>query len=200
MQIAIGAGDGDLGVSESPQEGGDRRAVLVPLPGVANEGEIGFELLGMRIEEGRQRRAAQFLLALQEHGHVDRQPPLGLEPGAAGLDEGHELALVVGGAAGDDHWAITRILGETRREGRSAPGLQRVRRLHVVMAVEEDARARARARMAPMADDHRLARGRAHACLEADLAQRGRAPFGRGKAIGGKGGVGGDAGNGKQFE
>jgi hypothetical protein len=57
----------------------------------------------------------------------------------AGLDEGHHLALVVRGAAGDDDFPGTGVLGKTRREGRRGPLLQRIRRLHVVVAVKQDA-------------------------------------------------------------
>ena len=67
--------------------------------------EVGAELVGVRLQERRQARAAGFLLALEQHGDRDRQPARHRLPGAAGLDEGHQLALVVGGAAAADRLA-----------------------------------------------------------------------------------------------
>ena len=60
-------------------------------------------------------------------------------PGPAGLDEGHQLSLVVGGAAGDDPLrAVDRF--DARLERRRLPLGQRVDRLDVVVTVEEDMR------------------------------------------------------------
>ena len=91
-----------------------------------------------------------------------------------------------------------RVLGETRREGRGGPFLQRVGRLHVVMAVEQDAERRSRA--PPMAHDHRLAAGRLDAGLKADIAQVLGAPFGGSDAGRVIGGIGGDARDAQELE
>ena len=60
--------------------------------------------------------------------------------GAASLDEGHGLAFVVAGAARDDDLpaAVERL--DARLERRRLPQIERIDRLHVVMAVEQDAR------------------------------------------------------------
>ena len=80
-------------------------------------------------------RAADLLLALDEELEVDRQAAvLGQQPpGRFDLVEG--LALVVDGAPGqalavDDH----------RFEGRRGPLVERIDRLHVVVAVDEHRR------------------------------------------------------------
>ena len=70
--------------------------------GVADERDVGLQLLGICREERDHARARRFLLALEQHGEVDRQPAGHRHPGARRLDEGHELALVVLGAARDD--------------------------------------------------------------------------------------------------
>ena len=120
------------------------------------------------------------------------------EPGAARLEKGHDLAFVVGGAASDDDLARLRILGEPRREGRGGPFFQRVWRLHVVMAIEQDVARRSRA--PPMADDHRLATRRLDARLKADVAQVLGAPFRRLDARGVIGWIGGDARDAQELE
>jgi hypothetical protein len=76
------------------------------------------------------------------------------DPGAAGLHEGHELALVVGGAAAADHAALRGVL-QLRLEGRGVPEVERVHGLHVVVAVEEDVALA----LAAVAHDHGAAGG-----------------------------------------
>ena len=73
-------------------------------------------------------------------------------PGPAGLDEGHQLALVVGGAARADRARAVRARLDGRLEGVVVPELERIDRLHVVVAIEQRRRTR---RAAVMADDDR---------------------------------------------
>ena len=85
---------------------------------------------------------AALLLALDHHGDGQRQRAgHGLE-GAAGLDEGHHLTFVVAGTARDDGLASVRQCRDARRERRRLPEIERVDRLHIVMAVEQNARTR----------------------------------------------------------
>ena len=83
---------------------------------------------------------AALLLALDHHGDVERQLAGDRLEGAAGLDEGHGLAFVVAGAARDDDFAPAVERFDARLERRRLPQIERVDRLHVVMAVEQDAR------------------------------------------------------------
>ncbi len=96
--------------------------------------------------------AARLLLPLDEELDVDRQRAAGLEDGLDRLQVRVGLPFVVGGAAGDQVVALAGGL-----EGRVAPLLDRVHRLHVVMAVEEDRRLAGRAQ--PLAVDERMAAG-----------------------------------------
>ena len=102
------------------------------------------ELVQVGVEERRQVDAARFLLALEQHRDRERQLAGHRLPGAAGLDEGHQLALVVGGAAADQHLRAVRAGDDLRVERIVLPELERVDRLHVVVAVEQHRRAVAR--------------------------------------------------------
>ena len=102
--------------------------------------------------------------------------------GAAGLEKGHKLAFVVGGAARHDLLALRSGL-ELRLERRVAPEIQGIDRLHVVVAIEQDMRRLAAAGL-DMADDHRPALGRALGGLETELAELGDQPVRRPLAIG----------------
>ena len=62
---------------------------------------------------------------------------MNLEPGAGGLDEGHQLAFVVRRAAGDDDRTVARVLGQAGMKRRCLPLIQGVRRLHIIVAVEQ---------------------------------------------------------------
>ena len=138
MQVAGRAGDGDLGEGQAAQEGRDGGRVLVPLPRIANKADVGSELLAMALEKGGKTGTAEFFLAFEQNRHLDGQAAMRGEPGMTGLDEGHHLPLVVGGAARDDDLARALLLDETRLEGRGGPFVQGIWRLHVIMTVEQD--------------------------------------------------------------
>ena len=136
MQVAVGAAQDHFFEHQAAQHGGDRRRLLVPHAGVANQHDVGFELAGVLGHEGGQRGRAGFLLAFKQNADVAGQAA-GLAEGAAGLDEGHQLAFVVGRAARHD--ALAGIgLDQPRLERRRLPEVQGVGRLHVVMAVEKN--------------------------------------------------------------
>ena len=106
-------------------------------------------------------RAADLLLPLDQELEVDRQSAVPSQQPPGRLDLVQGLALVVDGAAGpalavDDH----------RVERRRGPLLERVDRLHVVVAVDQHGRRR-RPGVQPVAVDRRTAAG---------LAARPRAP------------------------
>ena len=91
---------------------------------------------------------------------------------AAGFHEGHQLAFVVGGAARDDALPVRRV-HNTRNEGIAVPKLDRIGRLHVIVAVEEDMRDVARTRLG-VADDSRVPGGRANRRFESEACQLSR--------------------------
>ena len=109
MQVAVGGLDGDFLADQAAQAGRDRRRLAVPHAGVADQAKSAFSSAALasrngfsdgepdssspsnRIETRQGKRAVHRLV------------------GAAGLDEEHQLALVVGrAAAGDDLAAAAR--------------------------------------------------------------------------------------------
>ncbi len=140
MQVAIGAGQSHFFVDQPAQRRRDRRRLRIPHAGVADQRQIALKLGGVVAHEAEQIFRAALLLALHQHGDVERKlAGDGLE-GAAGLDEGHGLALVVAGAAGDDDLAAAVERLDARLERRRLPQLERIDRLYVVVAVEQYAR------------------------------------------------------------
>ena len=95
--------------------------------------------------------AADFLLAFEDELHVHRQPAVLLQVRLDRLEVHEHLALVVGGAA-----RVDLAVADRRLERRRLPQLQRIDRLHVVVAVEQDRRRAGRAE--PVAVDDRVAR------------------------------------------
>ena len=96
----------------------------------------GLELLGVGLEEAG-RLACRFSSSPSNSIVTrDRQRARHRLPGAAGLDEGHQLAFVVGGAAAEDHHGASPF-GDHRLERRGLPELQRIDRLHVVVPEEQ---------------------------------------------------------------
>src|SRR5581483_8291001 len=117
--------------------------------------------------------------------------------GAAGLDEGHGLAFVVAGAARHDDLAPAGQRLDARLERRRLPLAQRVDRLHVVMTVEQHARASC---AVGLADDDRMALGRPHLGVETDGPEVGGDVLGRGPTLRLVGRIGRHRGDAQQRE
>jgi hypothetical protein len=83
------------------------------------------------------------------------------------------------------------MLGHHRFEGRAMPQLQRIDRLHVVMAVKQDMRPLAGIAFG-LGDDRGMAGGRPHLGVEAERGDVRRQMLGRLSAILGKGRIGRD--------
>jgi hypothetical protein len=73
VKIDVRAGDGDLLADAAPEHGGDGRGLPVPHVGVANECDIGLELLAIGMKEIFEVRAVGFLIAVDENGNLERQ-------------------------------------------------------------------------------------------------------------------------------
>ena len=184
MQVPIGTGEPDLFIDQAAQRRGDRRRLRVPHAGVANQGQVAAQFRSIVPHKAEQMLRAALLLALDHHGDIQRQRAGDRPESAAGLDESHGLAFVVAGAAGDDDLAATIEGLDPRLEWRRPPQVERVDRLHVIMAVEQHPRRVAvGCAVAAFTDDDRVAPGRPHAGLEAEPAQIGRDIFGRGAAV-----------------
>lgn len=190
MQVAVGGLHRDLLTHQPAQSDADRRRVAIPHAGIADQREIGLEFAGIGLEERLQRRRTGFLLALEQDGDAARQIAMHLFPGAASLDEGHQLALVVGRPPTDDHLVVRPDLLDSRRERIAFPQFDRVDRLNVIMAVKQHMRRTGRAVM--VRNHHRVAGRVANAGVEADQLEFGHQPFRRLAAVGGIGWIGGD--------
>ena len=140
MQIAVGAGEPDLLVDQAAQRGRDRGRLRIPHAGIADQRKVAFELGGVVAHEAEQVFRAALLLALDHHRNVERQLAGHRLEGAASLDEGHGLAFVVASAARDDDFAAAVERLDARLERRRLPQIERIDRLHVIMAVEQDPR------------------------------------------------------------
>lgn len=115
----------------------------------------------------------------------------------AGFDKDHDLALVVGCAAALDDAYPVGERGENRLEGIVVPELDRVHRLHIVMAMEQG---RWVLRAAIMRHHHRATWRVAHRGVESDRGEVLRMPLCAGAAILRIGRVGGDGSDAQQRE
>ena len=193
MQVAIGGLDLDLVVNQSAQRCCDRRRIRIPHAGVADQCEVGLQVLLVGFKERNEILRADFFFAFDHDGDIDGQRAGDGLPGPAGLDEGHQLALVVLGAARDDDLSSVSMVGHGRFEWRTVPEIERVDRLHIVVTVEQHVRPSiARPVAVGFGDDRGVARRRPDFGCEAE---RGDIP---GEVIGGRlaiareGGIGGD--------
>ena len=137
VEVLVRAGDGHFQIGEAAHAAVDGRDLLGDHRGVGHEDDIGLQEFLVLLRPGGQRRTAHFLFALEDELHVMPQETL-LEQELEGLQVHEQLALVVVRAAGVDGFLPGgRVLGEDRLERIGAPLLQRLRRLHVVVAVHE---------------------------------------------------------------
>ncbi len=140
MQIAIGGLDLDLVINQAAQRCGNRRRVGIPHTGVADQCEIGLQVLLVGFKKRNEILRADFFLALDHDGDIDRQRACDGLPGPAGFDEGHQLALVVLRAARDDDFSPVSVIGNNWFERRTVPEIERVDRLHIVVTIEQHVR------------------------------------------------------------
>src|ERR1044071_6647153 len=132
MQVASGPVHSDLDRADAAQRVGQRGMLEVRHAGVGNDDGVAAERGAAFLEKGREVFAADFLLAFDDEGEVARQfsprPQVGLDR----FKVGEMLTLVVAGAAGE-----VGAVGDARIEGFGFPELERLGRLHVVMAINE---------------------------------------------------------------
>ena len=177
VQIAGRSAQGEFEGDDAPQRVGERRQVLGGHAGVGHHHGIAAKFPAAGPQERRQVAAANLLLALEHERQIAGQGGAGPEIGFDRLEMGEMLALVVGGAAGDQ-----RAPADGRFEGRRLPEFERLRRLHVVVAVNQEMRAPPRP--AGRAGEHdRMARRRTQFGLEADLPAMLREPGGAGAEV-----------------
>ena len=189
MQVAVGRLDRHLLADQAAQADADRRRIAVPHAGVADQRELGLQLLGIGLEERLQRRRAGFLLALEQDRHLAGQLAVHVLVGAAGFDEGHQLALVVGRAARrrspSGHCRRYRSTARTDRPSRARAGRPAARR-----SGRRTAHAGRRRRDGRPPSDGRACR--APRPRSRSTVQIGDEPFGGAAAFRGIGGIGRD--------
>ena len=135
MQILRRPGQRELQPGQPAAGDRDRRFVDAPHAAVGRDDEIGGQQIGVRLDERLQAGAADLLLAFEHELDVDRQAALRGEECLRRLDRLEKRPLVVRHAAG-----IEAPVADRRREGRADPFLQRIGRLHVVVAVDQHGR------------------------------------------------------------
>ena len=150
MEVALGPAQIELAIDEAAQPVADRRHAAVEHRRIGDHHDVGGELGLMGLDEVVEVGGPDFLLAFEDDLHVDRELPGLLQVRLDGLEVHEDLALVVGRAARVD---LAVANGGFKR--RRLPQLERVDRLHVVVAVEEDGRRALGAQ--PVAIDDRVA-------------------------------------------
>src|SRR5262249_55054420 len=154
------------------------RRLGVPHAGVADQRQIVLELARIVPDEAKQMGGAALLLTLEHGGDLQRQHTGDSLVSAAGFNEGHRLTFVVTGTTPHDDLAPVGRGRDSRRERRLLPQIERVDRLHVVVAVEQDVRALAIAAVA-FGDDDRMPLGWTYAGVETDAGEIARHELGR---------------------
>ena len=135
MKVAVGTVEPYLERRHAAQGVGKRRVFEVRHAGVRNNHAVALEVALLLFEKIDQRLAADLLLALDDKRQVARQLGAGFEVCLDRLDVSEVLPLVVARAAG-----VQVASANLRIERRCGPQLQRIRRLHIVVAVDEKMR------------------------------------------------------------
>ena len=151
MEVDRRALDVDLDVRVAAQADRDRRQVALEEARVADDGHVRREAFAVRGQPLPQVPRVVLLVALEEVAHVDGQGPARRQEAGEGHDVEVDLALVVGRAASEHP-----VADDDGLERRRGPQVERVDRLHVVVAVDED-RGRVGAGMEPVRVDDRVA-------------------------------------------
>ena len=133
--------------------------------------------------------AAALLLSLEDEMHVQRGDAVRVTDRFVRLEQAVDLSLVVAGPT-----RVELAVADRRLEGGRRPFVQRLRRLHVVVAVDEEGGAPVD--MGALGPDHRMPGPLDQLDLAApEPAQVVAEPFGGPPAVAGAVGVGADAGD-----
>ncbi len=135
VQVSLEGANGNFGVAQASERRIDRWNATRVVRCIANQRGIGPGSLGLRAQQIEDNPPAALFLALEHEADVERRPPRGVEYRLVGLEQAIHLALVVGSATG-----IELPVPYGRLEGRADPFVQRVWRLNIVVAVDEQGR------------------------------------------------------------
>ena len=150
MQIVIGALHEQFAIHHAAQSDADGRQFGREHLGIADHRGVGSQTGRTGLHVLFDMLAAGFLFAFDEELHVHGQFAVAAQQALHGLDLQIDLAFVVGCAAREDVAAP-----HLRLEGRRFPLIERIGRLHIVVAVEQDGRLARRAQ--PFGVDQRVA-------------------------------------------
>ena len=131
MQVLVGPGHLDFQVAQATHAAVDGGDLVADHRGVADQADVRFQELAVGLDPGRQRGAADLLLALEEELDVVGELAAAHEV-FEGLDVHEQLALVVVGSAAPDGFVV-----HLRVEGIVIPLVQRLHRLDVVVAIDQ---------------------------------------------------------------
>ena len=137
MQIGPRPGHLDLAESQAAQATRDHHLVFTGNLGVGKEHEIAVQPMPVPLQEPQKAGTSHLFLALDEEREAQRQARIPFEEPADRRNVRHQRALVVGRAAPPE-----AALPLHRLERRRPPQLQRIRRLDVIVAVDDDVRPR----------------------------------------------------------
>ncbi len=191
MQVRLRAAHVDLEIGQATQAVADRRHVAIEHRRVADDDDVGLEQVLVGLDEVVEVGAAHLFLAFEDDLDVHRQRAGLRQVRFDGLHVHEDLALVVDRAA-----RVELAVAHRGFERRRRPELQRIDRLHVVVAVEEDGGRASGAE--PFGVDHRMP-GRLDetGAVHADAGEFGGRPLGAAPHVGGVFRQGRDAGNGE---
>ena len=132
VQIGFCAAHFDFGVDHAAQADAESGQAGREELGVGDQGKVGLQVGRLGGDVVGNSLPADFFFAFEDDAHVERQRLLAASSDSSALTCAHDLALVVDGAAGVE---VAVALG--RLEGRRKPFVERIGRLHVVVAVEK---------------------------------------------------------------
>ena len=137
MEIFVRSGYRDFHIAQAAHAAVDGRYLVGNHRGIRNQDDIGREFLFVCSHPSRQRGASDFFFAFEDKLHIVTEFPFAQQV-FEGFDVHEQLALVVVGAAAPDGlFSGSRIRTDDRLERIGAPFLQRLGRLHVVMAIDQ---------------------------------------------------------------
>ena len=188
VEVAGGAGDLDLRAHDAAQPERDRRDPGGKHPGIQHQRRVRAHALGVGPDVRLDRPAAALLFAFDQDLHIDRQGSPGGEVALDRFEKREDLPFVVGRPAGVEASAAPRGLERGR-----GPQVERVRGLHVVMAVgQHGGPSRG---PAPLAIRERVPLAGNQTAVQPDRAKMIRGPAGRPLHVGSVGRERADAGD-----
>ena len=193
VQVVVGSVQFDFEIKHAPECVGDGGGVFVPHGGVGDEGDVGFELVGVLVDEAFELAGAALFFAFDEGDDVERQRAAGVVPGAERFEEAGDLPFVVDGAAGEDF-----VFADGGLKCGGGPEVDGVGGLDVVVAVEQDGGCVGDVGRA--GEDDGVGVGLDQVGGEAGFGEAVGGPPGGGGAIAGVGGVGADRGDGEPLD